>query len=210
MKSDEIIPITYIGGTGGNFLCHFIVSAKRNNKDIIKLSEHGNAHLFSAKDIIGPVQGLLTPDLDKIKYIFSQLPLSGLEKPYYTAAHLANISTINSYFVRSIRITYDIDDILNIAKVFYGKFIIDGERHKKSIKNISAEHYHWLEEFSFKENMTNVLFISWKELLYGNVIDLISKISIFTNIDKDRFLAESLTHWRNKTQMCIEKFTNIQ
>ena len=209
MKSDDIIPITYIGGTGGNFLCHFIVSAKRNNKDIIKLSEHGNAHSFCVKDIIGPGQGLLTPDLFKIKYILSQLPSDGSTKPYYTTAHLIDINTINSYFSRSVRITYEVDDITDIATTFYGKFIVDCKKPKKSIKNISVEHYRWINEFSFKENMPNVLFVSWKELLNENVNDLISKISIFTDIDKDKFLPESLMHWRDKTHMCIKKFNNI-
>jgi len=206
MISADIIPVTYIGGTGGNFLCHLIVSAKRNNTEIIKLSEHGNAHSYCIKDVIGPTGGLLTPDLVKIKYIFSQLPLSGLDKPYYTAAHLLDMNTINSYFSRSIRITYEVDDIIDIATVFYGKFIIDCEKPKKSIKNISAEHYRFIEEFSFKENMPNVLFISWKELIIGNVNDLISKISTFTGIDKDKFLPESIVHWRDKTHRCIAKF----
>ena len=44
LPTEDIIPVTFIGGTGGNFLCHFIVSAKRNIKNIIELSEHGNAH----------------------------------------------------------------------------------------------------------------------------------------------------------------------
>ena len=203
---EDIIPITYLGGTGGNFLCHFIASAKRNIKDIVKLSEHGNVHTFCIKDINCPVQGLSTPDLVKIEYIFSQLPYIGSVKPYYTSAHLIDINTINSYFSRSVRIIYEIDDITDIATVFYGKFIVDEGKTKKSIKNISAEPYRWINKFSFKENMPNVLFVSWKELLNGNIKDLIDKISIFTNIDKDKFSTESIIQWRNKTQYCIDTF----
>ena len=205
--TDDIIPITYIGGTGGNFLCHFIASAKRNIKDIVKLSEHGNVHTFCIKDINCPVQGLSTPDLVKIEYIFSQLPYIGSVKPYYTSAHLIDINTINSYFSRSVRIIYEIDDVTDIATVFYGKFIVDEGKTKKSIKNISAEPYRWINKFSFKENMPNVLFVSWKELLNGNINDLIDKISIFTNIDKDKFSTESLIYWRDKTQYCIDTFS---
>jgi hypothetical protein len=196
-----------MSGSGGNFLCHFIVSAKRNIKDVIKLSEHGNAHSFCFKDIPGPVQGLSTFDLSKIKYIFSQSPIIGLIKPYYTSAHLIDINTINSYFSRSIRITYEVDDIPDIATVFYGKFIVDGGKTKRTIENISAEPYRWINNFSFKENMPNVLFVSWKELFKGNIEEFISKLSIFTGINKDNFSRESLIHWRNKTQYCIDKFT---
>jgi hypothetical protein len=208
--TEDILPVTFIAGTGGNFLCHFIVSAKRNIKDIIKLSEHGNAHLFCSKDILGPVEGLSTPDLVKIEYIFSQLPYIGSIKPYYTSAHLIDINTINYYFSRSIRITYEVDDIPDIATVFYGKFIVDEGKTKKSIKNISAEPYQWINKFSFKENMPSILFVSWKELLNGNINDLISKISMFTNINKDKFSTESLIYWRNKTQYCIDKFKDMR
>jgi hypothetical protein len=58
--------------------------------------------------------------------------------------------------------------------------------------------------------MPNVLFVSWKELLNGNINDLISKISMFTNINKDKFSTESLIYWRDKTQYCIDKFANIE
>ena len=208
--TEDIIPVTYIGGTGGNFLCHFIASAKRNSKDIVKLSEHGNVHTFCIKDINCPVQGLSTPDLVKIEYIFSQLPYTGSIKPYYTSAHLIDINTINYYFSRSIRITYEVDDIPDIATVFYGKFIVDEGKTKKSIKNILAEPYQWINKFSFKENMPNILFVSWKELLNGNINDLISKISMFTNINKDKFSTESLIYWRNKTQYCIDKFKDMR
>jgi hypothetical protein len=210
LPTEDIIPVTFVGGTGGNFLCHFIVSAKRNIKDIIKLSEHGNAHSFCFKDIPCPVQGLLTPDLHKIKYIFSQSPYSCSIKPHYTSAHLTDINTINSYFSRSIRITYEVDDIPDIATVFYGKFIVDEGKTKRSIEYISAECYQRINKFSFKENMTNVLFVSWKELFKGNIEEFISKLSIFTGIDKDNFSQDTLIHWRNKTQYCIDKFKDIR
>jgi hypothetical protein len=44
-------------------------------------------------------------------------------------------------------------------------------------------------------------------LLNGNINDLISKISMFTNINKDKFSTESLIYWRDKTQYCIDTFS---
>ena len=38
--NEDIIPITYMSGTGGNFLCHFILSAKNNNKNNITFSKY--------------------------------------------------------------------------------------------------------------------------------------------------------------------------
>jgi hypothetical protein len=213
--NEDIIPITFMGGTGGNFLCHFIVSAKRNIKTILELSEHGNAHQNCLKDCFSPPYGIPQPDDEKIKFILTQPPHCGSEKPYYTSSHITDINLINSNFKRSIRITYDLDDILEISTVFYGKFAVDTydpikhNHMKQTPEYIKRVVKSWQPKFTKIENMPDVLFISWKELFKGNVEELITKISIFTGIDSTNFSRESLIHWRNKTQYCIDKFTDI-
>jgi len=218
LPNEDIIPITYMGGSGGNFLCHFIVSAKRNSKDVIELSEHGNAHK-GLKEFFSPPYGLMQPDKDKIDSIFAfledtktQTIYSSIKKPYYTSVHIADLNIINTYFKKSIRITYDPDDIDELIKVFYGKWFIDEDKGRlwKNIKisfMSSAKTYQ--SKFTKLENMPNVLFVSWKELFKGNIEECISKLSIFTSIDKDNFSRESLMHWRDKTKYCIDKFTKI-
>jgi len=215
LPNEDIIPITYMAGTGGNFLCHFIISAKRNIKTVIKLSEHGNAHQHNLRDISGHPAGIPDPDIEKINFILSGLLRDTAEKPYYTPSHITDINLINDNFKRSIRITYDLDDISEIATVFYGKFVVDTYdpiKHnfmKQTPRTIKHGAISWKSKFTKIENMPNVLFISWKELFKGNVEELISKISIFTEIDTNNFSRESLIHWRNKTQYCIDKFIDI-
>jgi hypothetical protein len=211
LPTEDIIPVTFIGGTGGNFLCHFIVSAKRNIKNIIELSEHGNAHKNCLKDVSGLNFGVSYPDDKKINSILIGTPHCIEKKPYYTSAHIADINLINNNFKRSIRIIYELNDIKEISTVFYGKFLID--ENKTSIKSnfthTKSNLFRWQSKFTKLENMPNVLFISWKELFKGNIEELITKLSIFTKIDILNFSRESLTHWRNKTQYCIDKFTDI-
>jgi hypothetical protein len=211
LPTEDIIPITFIGGTGGNFLCHFIVSAKRNIQDIIELSEHGNAHENCLKDLSGLHFSASYPDNKKIDSILSGILIYDMaKKPYYTSSHIADINLININFKRSIRIIYELDDVQEISTVFYGKFYIDESNtpvkshHKFNKLNLIR----WQSKFNYIENMPNVLFISWKELFKGNIEELITKLSIFTEIDINNFSRESLMHWRDKTQYCIDKFTN--
>lgn len=210
VPNEDIIPITYMGGTGGNFLCHFIVSAKRNIHDIIELSTHGNSHDNSLKDILVLGRGIPSPDDEKLSYVFSQQPIN-FEKPWYTALHILSIDTINDNFKRSIRITYDLDDINDVTLAFYGKWYVDGGKliRKYCLTSIKYTFVYYSSKFVKIKNMPNVLFISWKELFKGNIDDLITKLSIFTDIDAENFSKESLIHWRNKTQYCIDTFTEI-
>ena len=216
LPTEDIIPVTYMGGTGGNFLCHFIVSAKRNIQTIIELSEHGNAHENSIKDIPGSTLGVRQPDDLKINSILSHLNQNEIpnhlisQKPYYTTGHITDLSMINAYFKKSIRITYEYNDMKEIATIFYGKFYHDcGKPFEPKIlyKNRLVM---ILSEFTKLENMPNILFISWKELFKGNIEELITKISTFTDINPDNFSRESLIHWRTKTQYCIDTFSETK
>jgi len=218
LPTEDIIPITFVGGTGGNFLCHFIVSAKSNIQDNIQLSRYGNAHDNGLKDCFSPPYGLRFADGYKIDFILSAEPHEGSKKPYYTASHIVKMDLINNNFKRSIRIVYDLDDddINEISIVFFAKYFIDSYNPSNPIsmkpQNLSKVKKGitlWQPYFSKLENMPNILFISWKELYKGNIEELITKLSIFTEIDPNNFSRESLMHWRNKTQYCIDKFTKI-
>lgn len=216
LPTEDIIPITFMGGTGGNFLCHFIVSAKRNIKTVLELSEHGNAHQNCLKDTFAPPFGHDIPDNKKINFILTSPAQIVTEKPYYTSAHLVDINLINANFKRSVRITYELDDIDEISVLYYGKFFVD-TRDTMNVINMKSSYIKYAKmgtilqqpKFTTIENMSNVLFVSWKELFNGNIEELINKISIFTEIDTNNFSRESLMHWRNKTQYCIDKFTDI-
>jgi len=217
LPTEDIVPITYMSGTGGNFLCNFIVSAKRNIKTVIELSEHGNAHYKALKDISGPPYGPRWSDQNKINFLMLELeqqlnqPINFFtQRPFYTCSHIVNIELINACFKKSIRIIYDLDDVKEIAVVFYGKWKIDEDNIKPfSIAESNIMIRLFQSKFIKLDNMPNVLFIFWKELFKGNIEELIIKLSTFTEIDSNNFSCESLMHWRNKTQYCIDKFTDI-
>jgi hypothetical protein len=206
--NEDIIPITYASGTGGNFLCHFIVSATRKYNIPLRLSENGNAHL-GLKDINGSSLGTAESDINKIEYLLNTPPNPGSVKPYYTLAHISDINLVNTYFKKSIRITYDLSDTEELTYVYFGKWFTDDSKKENVIHNtISSSRLHvhrWLRKFN-KLDMPNVLFISWKELYKGDPEELILKISKFTHIDTIKFSVDDLIKWRNATNKCIETF----
>lgn len=211
---EDIVPITYINGSGGNFLCHFIVSAKRNNKNIIELSKHGNTHEFGLKDIPSPSFGILTADNLKINHILTQTPNILANTPYYTSAHIADPKLIHDNFKKSIRIVYDLDDVDELTLIHLGKYSVDCE-------NINLESVHtqlpfikfrikkYNEFFKNNENYDSMLLVSWKEIYHSDPQILIDKLHKFTNIPKNNFSLEQMLIWRNATQMCIETVLNI-
>jgi hypothetical protein len=211
LPTEDIIPISFMSGTGGNFLCHFIISAKINDNHNVSFSKYGNAHSGIRDLEMLPKGGLV--DQDKIlDYIFSQTIKPNSIKPYYTPAHLVDINLINATFKKSIRITYDFDDVPELYKVCYGKTTIDSSNPSNVVAYQPTKliYYKYSTIFKKIENMSNVLFVSWKELFKGNIDDLTNKISTFTHINSDNFSKETLVNWRNITQNAINTFSKIE
>ena len=213
LPSEDIIPIAFMGGSGGNFLCHFIISAKRKDKTLPNLSLHGNVHDNNYKDLDGPALGHTDPDSEKIKFLLSQ-EISDKVKPppYYTVVHFTDNKLLAANFKKAIRIIFDKDDIDTIAINFVTKYQVDtlGEPYDpiqlnsmRMFKKMSIAKWH---NYFLKEDYPNILFISWKELFLGNINDLINKISEYTGIESEYFLKDSLIMWRIKTQQGLDNF----
>jgi len=200
----DIVPISYIGGTGGNFLCHFIVAAKYNdyNKYKLHLSAYGNAHGNGADIPIAPYAPYDSDD-KKIEYFLSYAVENDKIKPYYTLGHVVDSNLIHKNFAKSIRITYDDTDIDELTTVFLGKYISDS---KKLIKNklsifIPSMRFQLVKyniNFTYQDNQS-MLCISWKEIYQFDSTILINKLSTFTNIPAQNFSLDQLNQWRNAT-----------
>jgi hypothetical protein len=216
-KNIDIIPIRYISGTGGQFLSNFITAAKNNNKYDIALSVHGNAHQNNLSDFIIPKNSAFGPcaQHDPLN-IDAMLKLTGKEGSvpvYYPAMHLMDIELLLSTFDKVISIIYDIEDISDIALIFYGKFYLD---EPQSNNNISFSHRYVTTKITlkyshrfFKEyESDNVLNVSWKELFHLDTNILIEKISAFTRIPKENFNISNLLEWREATLQCLDKVSS--
>jgi hypothetical protein len=213
--NEDIVPIAFMGGSGGNFLCHFIISAKRKDKTLPNLSLHGNVHDNNYKDLDGPALGHTHPDSEKIKFLLSQEISDNVKMtppPYYTVVHFTETKYLATNFKKAVRIIFDKDDIDDIAINFVTKYQVDtlGEPYDitrldslRTFKKKSIVKWH---NYFLKEDYPNVLFISWKELFLGNIDELINKISEYTGIESEYFLKDSLIMWRIKTQQGLDNF----
>jgi len=198
-------------GTGGNFLCSFIIAAKNNNQMPFVLSHHGNMHENSLKDI--PTQPTSIEDLDQLKIdsiINGKVPT----KPscYYTSSHISDLQLLQNYFERSIRITYENTDILEISSVYIGKFWLDQKSYTKDINALYKMSINNLNKYQtkfYEQPIDNVLFISWNTLLHGDSLILIEKLSNFTQIPIENFNIDNLYHWRERTRLCIKKIHKL-
>jgi len=213
--NEDIIPIAYMSGTGGNFLCHLIVSAKRNSKELLKLSEYGNAH-GGLKDIHSPFLGPDAPDMEKVNHILSKTNTTTTSKPYYTALHINDTQLLGMYFKRFIRITYELDDVDELAKVFLGKHGIDCFNIKPTPTQLKfyfnkdkTTILKMFNYFNYSKKFPNSLFISWKKLYHGDPSFLIHTLHRFTEIPIENFDIDSLLHWRDVTKNGIDMIDEI-
>jgi hypothetical protein len=207
--NNDIIPITYQIGTGGNFLCHFLIGAKQNNHQLPTLSEYGNAHEGCLRDFAGNWANTSSTDELNIKIMIRQSSYTTAGKPYFAALHVFDADLINSYFKKSIRIVYDSDDINELATIFYGKWVTWVRKTERSNEHIISTITNESSLFCKNDNLTNILFVSWKELFKEDVEDLILKLSTFTGIDPSNFSRESIKYWREKTQYCLDTFSHL-
>ena len=202
----DIIPISYMSGTGGNFLCHFIVSAKYNDFDkyALKLSIYGNAHGNGADIPIAPYAPY-DSDEKKIDYLLSYDIATDKIKPYYTLGHIVDSQLITKNFKKSIRITYDKDDIDLLTNIFIGKYVSDSKnlvRNKLSIF-IPATKFQLVKNSTnfVYEQHDNVLYVSWKNIYHDNPSILIDKLHKFTDIPVINFSIDQLLQWRDTTRL---------
>lgn len=206
---DDMIPVTYYGGTGGNFLSHFLVSAKIKNKKLIRLDDTGSAHFFGLKDVQFSNKWIDQTDEYIINSLTEQIKKNSVP-PYFFPVHLLDADLINKSFKKSIRIVYDVDDAEEIGTIFYKKFYTTpnaqamGDKvNRYSIQDLILNIKYTQEFFKKEINMPNILFVTWKEYIHGEADDLITKLSSFVNIDSADFSKESLLLWRTATQQCL-------
>jgi len=220
-KNSNIIPIGYLGGTGGHFLGSFLTKAKYNYPDEINLSEHGNSH-NNYKEMSMPdnfVDVSVEERIDIIKQIKPNV-LKGyeLQSPYFFACHIIDADILVDNFEKVIYIHYDYEDTYDIARAYYGKWVVDVQKKQlENTKSIAFAIIYLIADMKSKLEIVknrkdlgpNICNISWKELVHGEPNILVDKLSSFTGIDSNRFSEPDLKLWREATIGCIDKYRTL-
>jgi len=221
IPNTNIIPITFMPGTGGIFLNNFITAAKRNNFKPLTFSEIGHTHLNKVWKLFTTAIKVYYPEDDSMDIIQDILSTENLvinnnkltEFPYYGSYHITDINLIRKYFSKNIRIVYEQNDIAEIALSNIGKWEIE-------IANIPTTSNTYDKNFKRTEKYLNIFtiddpadsstcYVSWKDLSKNYPNNLIEKLHNFTGIPKENFFIENLLQWRSKTLHGIEKTRTI-
>jgi len=213
LKHTDIIPIVYVGGTGGNFLGYLLTSAKYKMSDGVDFSKHGNAH-YSYKDIPQPSMGnTLAGSADDAIFDFInkiQPFENNAVPPYFCPCHVKNMNRVVDMFDKSIQLTFTHEDVDDLVLVIMGKWWVDTRNQSPTAHNIRISNAFRLDYNIHLKNFPpivhpSVLNISWNELYKGEVNSLIQKLSNFTEIPVEDFLIEKLIEWRERTTVGIEE-----
>lgn len=220
-KHTDIIPIGYIGGSGGHFLGYFLTKAKYKLNDNIILSEHGNTHA-SFKEMSMPDEFVNISVDEQIELIKEAQPNSlnnvPLVKPYFFACHIIDANKLLEHFDKAIYIHYEYEDIYEISKAYYGKWIVDHTQTQlESTKGIAFTIIYLMTDMKNKLKIIknrvdlepNICNVSWKELVHAEPTILINKLSEFTGIDSNNFSKSDLEKWRKSTISCIDKYQDL-
>lgn len=204
---NNIVPILYMGATGGNFMANLLSSAGRRDFSEKQLSRHGNAHVHHYG-----TPG--TPEFNMNRFhVSDELKVADLfkNKPnhagyiWYTNLHSRNIELMLKHFSRVIWITYEPDDVVELSTVLVGKMHIDDKQ--KEISSDKVKMYYnmsllYLQGYvsTFVPIMDDrVLNVSWKEIYHLPIDLFLNKLIEFTKIPKEDFDTPYIENWRNAT-----------
>ena len=198
IKRSDIVPLLFMGGTGGHFLSAFLYHAIEGD-NYWQFSKYGNAH-HSRKENPGFSKGVGYP---AINHITSLLKLPVFGKIRYIRSHCSDPSLALLHFDKVIKTYYETKDVPELSLVFLAKWGLDeGNLNIDELKNrhISqrSTYFEFPELGNYYES-ENLLNISWQELMHNDPITLINKLSQFTNLSVDRFPLDKLLTWRELT-----------
>lgn len=219
MKIDTFIPVIYIGGSGGNFLASFITAAILDDDSTIKFSRFGNAHDSN-------VERISLHTTDNVDDIYSlvvdravtNLPIivDSICPKYILLQHnqYQHLDAIIALFKKVLLISYDENDIDEIAQVYIAKHTVDTEGKKfdsllKEEYVITAKRLKDLQKLYQNIYGDHVDIISWKELFKEDPILLINKLSNYSGYPAEKFSLNKLNEWRRLTTICIEKISRF-
>jgi hypothetical protein len=212
----DIIPVMYMGGTGGHFLSAFIRAARAYDEpslSFFNLSNNGNAH--KTRIDLGSTGGVTVPVDVQIADILKK---NLTDPPCYPPMHLIDTDAVMQVFEKAIKITYNGFDIYEIANIFFIKWGIDEGNFK--ITNIDEyreklrmvfmitfrNHRYFRPNYNYKDRLLN---ISWKDVYEQDADNLILKLSNFLDIPGYKFPKKELEEWRSRTKKGVDLVNEI-
>ena len=225
-KNNNIIPISFIAGSGGRFISYLINSAKCTKPVQLQFSERGNAHdLWNLEiELATTPFPIPFPVGEHAKIFFNVFHRHIRDKeyvkmnplPWYGSCHVEDIDALLLYFNKAIHIGFDAEDVFNITLTFLGKRIIDDVRvtDMKYIKLRYSQYFTYLTDSLISRTVRtdlepNLLNLTWKDIYVNDPTILIEKLSNFSSIPYEKFKLHDLIEWRRRTKNGIEEIQTL-
>lgn len=208
----EIIPINFMGGSGGSFLNTWLTISKYQFAGDLEFTKFGSMHTHRYIEL--PMHThMFEHDLqDKIDHIkqlkFLPTYLPKQVPPYFTTIH-ADVCELKNYFTKIINITYQSRDAFEMAACWMLKYQNDTTKINSAYFKETLD-FILLFKNSFTNTDNDICNVSWHEMFHSkNTDQLIEKLSSYTGIPKSNFNVDYLLAWRNKSSETIELVNNL-
>jgi hypothetical protein len=208
-KRSDIVPVLYLGGSGGAFVSSFLYHAREKSNYWV-LSENGNAHA-TKRDAGTLHRGPRARPIDHINTI-CQLPVTDVVK--YIPTHCSDPDLALLYFDKIIKIYNTESDQHDIALAFISKWGADDHQLppaqlKLMVKSAMTSYTDFPALCNKYRELDSVLNISWQEIMHDDPAVLVHKLSEFTGLPSADFPQEQLLTWRGLTRQAIEKYRSL-
>jgi hypothetical protein len=207
LPRQDYISVRYFGGSGGTFLTSWLTAAKNENPQYVSLTNVSSAN----------------PNFLEIQQSVPHTFRSEQHRQFLSTVVPDNYEAVPPYFVldqsksldeslecvqRVINISYDINDVDDVAWCYYKKTFMRQENATlldvESVLEQLTETVGacWIR-FRAKTDTERVCYVKWKDLLSGDPVALVEKLSAFTGISTNKFNLSLLAEWQTGTQALI-------
>jgi len=207
LPRQDYISVRYFGGSGGTFITSWLTAAKNESDHYLSLTNVGSADP-SVLEIQQSVPHNFRSEQHK-QFLSTVVPgVAGTAPPYFVLDQSQSLDDSLECVQRVINISYDINDVDDIAWCNYKKSfmqqqnvnLLDAESILEQITETVGGC--WIK-FRAKTDTERVCYVKWKDLLSGDPVALVEKLSAFTGISANKFDLALLGQWREGTQALI-------
>jgi len=207
LPRQDYISVRYLGGSGGTFLTSWLTAAKNESPQYVSLTNVSSANP-NFLEIQQSVPHNFRAEQHK-QFLSTAVPgTPGTEAPYFLLDQSKSLDESLECVQRVINISYDINDVDDVAWCYYKKtFIRQENANLLDVESILEQLTEtvgacWIR-FRAKTDTERVCYVKWKDLLSGDPVALVEKLSAFTGISANKFNLSLLAEWQTGTQALI-------
>ena len=208
LPRQDYISVRYFGGSGGTFITSWLTAAKNESDQYLSLTNVGSADP-SVLEIQQSVPHNFRSEQHK-QFLSTVVPgVAGTAPPYFVLDQSQSLDDSLECVQRVINISYDINDVDDIAWCNYKKSfmqqqnvnLLDAESILEQITETVGGC--WIK-FRAKTDTERVCYVKWKDLLSGDPVVLVEKLAGFTGISVSKFDLALLGQWRTGTRTLLD------